>query len=62
MQGDEVEGEALDEVARIHPVVDRLREQVASATLLELKATAPGYWADRQPEPGSGDADPPPAD
>jgi hypothetical protein len=59
MQGDEAEGDALDEVARIHPVVDRLRELVASATVLELKATAPGYWADQTPETGSGDAEPP---
>ena len=57
MQKDDDAGEALDEVARIRPVVDRLRELVASATVLDLKATARGYWADRRPEPGAGSAE-----
>jgi hypothetical protein len=43
-------GEALADVARIHPVVDRLRRLVASATLLDLKASADGYWADHRAE------------
>ena len=38
-------GEALEDVARIHPVVDRLRDLLTWATALELKATAEGYWA-----------------
>jgi hypothetical protein len=45
---------ALDDVARIHPALDRLRKLVASATLLDLKATSAAYWADRRVE-----ADPP---
>jgi len=40
-------GEALEDVARIHPVVDRLRDVVTSLTALDLKATAEGYWARR---------------
>src|SRR2546423_154690 len=38
---------ALDDVAGIHPALDRLRQLLTSATLLELKATAGGYWAGR---------------
>ena len=45
-------GEALDDVARIRPVVDRLRELLTSATVLDIKASARGYWADRGSEPG----------
>ena len=37
-------GEALEDVARIHPLVDRLRDLLTSATALELKATARRYW------------------
>ena len=37
-------GEALEDVARIRPAVDRLRDLIASATALDLKATAKGYW------------------
>ena len=33
-------GEALEGVNRIHPVLDRLRDLLASATALDLKATA----------------------
>ena len=38
-------GEALEDVARIHPALDRLRGLIASATAMDLKATAKGYWA-----------------
>jgi len=38
-------GEALEDVARIHGVLDRLRDLITSATALDLKATAEGYWA-----------------
>ena len=38
-------GEALDDVARIHTVLDRLRDLITSATALDLKASAEGYWA-----------------
>jgi hypothetical protein len=41
-------GEALEDVARIHPALDRLRDLIASATALDLKATAQGYWAKSQ--------------
>lgn len=39
-------GEALEDVARIHPALDRLRDLITSATALDLKATARGYWAE----------------
>jgi hypothetical protein len=38
-------GEALEDVARIHPALERLRNLIASATALDLKASARGYWA-----------------
>jgi hypothetical protein len=38
-------GEVLEDVARIHPALDRLRDLIASATALDLKASAKGYWA-----------------
>ena len=38
-------GEALEDVARIHPLVDRLRDLLTSATALDLKANARRYWA-----------------
>ena len=41
-------GEALEDVARIHPALDRLRDLITSATALDLKATAEGYWAKAQ--------------
>ena len=49
MEVNDVPGDALDDVARIHPAVDRLRELLTSATILDLKATAGGYW-DRAPD------------
>ncbi|HEV3364423.1 MAG TPA: hypothetical protein VG795_09840 [Acidimicrobiia bacterium] len=42
---DDNAGEALEDVARIHSVLDRLRDLIASATALDLKASAKGYWA-----------------
>jgi hypothetical protein len=38
-------GEALEDVVRIHGVLDRLRDLITSATALDLKATAEGYWS-----------------
>lgn len=38
-------GAALENVAGIHAVLDRLRDLIASATALDLKASAEGYWA-----------------
>jgi len=35
-------------VARMRPALDRLRQLLTSATILDLKATAEGYWADRR--------------
>ena len=40
-------GEVLEEVNRIRPAVDRLRKLLTSATILDLKAHADGYWASR---------------
>jgi hypothetical protein len=37
--------DVLEDVERIHPVVDRLRQLLASATLLDLKASGQSYWA-----------------
>ena len=45
MHREDEAGEALEDVARIHPLVDRLRDLLTSATALELKATAKRYWA-----------------
>ena len=42
---DESGGGALEAVARIHPALERLRRLVASAMLLDMKATTEGYWA-----------------
>ena len=47
MHRDDDPGDALDDVAQIHPALDRLRQLVNSATILDLKATADGYWADQ---------------
>jgi hypothetical protein len=47
---DDDPGDALDDVARIHPAVERLRHLVASATLLDLKATADSFWTDHPVE------------
>jgi len=49
MPREEDTGDVLEDVARIHRVVDRLRVLVASATLLDLKASGQTYWA-RQDE------------
>ncbi len=38
-------GEALEDVARIHAVLDRLRDLITSAVALDLQANAEGYWA-----------------
>jgi hypothetical protein len=53
MQEEHDTGDVLDEVAQIHPAVARLRQLVASATLLDLKATADSYWADHQGDDGA---------
>ena len=45
MHDDENAGEALEDVARIHGVLDRLRDLITSATALDLKTSAAGYWA-----------------
>ena len=50
MQRDDKADDVLDDVARIHPAVERLRHLVASATLLDLKATADSYWTVRPAE------------
>jgi len=42
---DDKTGEVLEEVARIHPVLDRLRDLLSSATFLDMKASSKGYWA-----------------
>jgi hypothetical protein len=47
---DDQTGEALEDVARIHPVVDRLRDLLSSVTFLDLKASSKGYWASRRDE------------
>ena len=41
-------GEALEGVAGIHRVLDRLRDLIVSATALDLKASAGGYWASHE--------------
>ena len=38
-------GEALEDVARIRPAVNRLRDLITAAAALDLKASAEGYWA-----------------
>jgi hypothetical protein len=45
MHSEDDAGEALEDVARIHPALDRLRDLITSATALDLRATAVGYWA-----------------
>jgi hypothetical protein len=60
MHNDDESGDALEDVARIHPVVDRLRRLLASATILDLMATADGYWVDREGEGGPGPPSEPP--
>ena len=39
-------GEALEGVHRIHPALERLRDLLTTATALELKASAKGYWSE----------------
>ena len=50
MQKNDEAGDALEGVHRIHPVLDRLRDLLASATALDMKASAKGYWSDRREE------------
>lgn len=54
MQGKDDAGEVLEDVARIHPVVDRLRELLTSAAILDLKGNSQGYWTRREEEPAVG--------
>ena len=44
MHNEDDAGEALEDVARIHGALDRLRALITSATALDLRATAEGYW------------------
>lgn len=48
MFNDDEAGDALDDVAGIRRVVERLRNLVMSATLLDLRASAAGYWSDHR--------------
>ena len=48
MHSDVDSGDVIEDVARIHPALDRLRKLLASATIADLKASAGGYWADHQ--------------
>jgi len=48
MHSDDNAGDVIEDVARIHPALDRLRQLLTTATLLDLKATAGGYWADHR--------------
>ena len=38
-------GDALDGVSRIHAALDRLRQMVATATVLDIKATSERRWS-----------------
>jgi hypothetical protein len=49
MERDDEAGDVLQDVARIHPAVDRLRDLLTSAAILDLKA-ARTYWTDRRRE------------
>jgi hypothetical protein len=62
MQSERDTGDVLDEVALIHPAVARLRQLVASATILDLKATADSYWADHHGDDDDDDASTPTGD
>jgi hypothetical protein len=53
MHSDDDAGDVIEDVARIHPALDRLRQLLTTATILDLKATAGGYWADH---PADGDS------
>jgi hypothetical protein len=46
MSSEDESVQVLEEVARIHPALDRLRRLLDSATILELKATADPYWTE----------------
>jgi len=48
MQREDDAGDVLEDVARIHPALDRLRKLLTSATILDLKATTASYWSDRK--------------
>ena len=50
MQKDNEAGDALDNVHRIHPVVERLRTLLQSAAALDRKAAGPGYWSEHAGE------------
>ena len=50
MQRNDDPGDPLEDMAQIHPALDRLRNLVTSATILDLKASADGYWAEHPPE------------
>jgi hypothetical protein len=50
MERETESADALEEVNRIHPVLDRLRELLTSATALDLQASAKGYWSSRADE------------
>jgi hypothetical protein len=54
MPNDNDPGDALEDVAQIHPALDRLRQLVTSATILDLMATSDSYWTDQQPQDDSG--------
>jgi hypothetical protein len=44
MPRDDDSDDVLEDVARMHPAVDRLRHLLAAAALLDMKASADGYW------------------
>ena len=50
MSSEDESGDVLEGVEEIHPVVDRLRRLLASATLLDLKASTSTYWTDQTEE------------
>jgi hypothetical protein len=50
MTNEDRAGEALADVERIHPLVDRLRRLLTSATLLDMKTSSGSYWADGRAE------------
>jgi hypothetical protein len=53
MERDDDPGDVLEDVARIHPAVDRLRQLLTTATILDLRANSEGYWAAREGEESS---------
>jgi len=50
MSREDESGDVLEGVEGIHPAVDRLRRLLASATILDLKASTVTYWTDRNEE------------